>query len=29
VGFTIEATLTRSPYEQEHPTQRTYLLARR
>jgi SAM-dependent methyltransferase len=28
-GFTIEATLTRSPYEPEHPTQRTYLLARR
>ena len=28
-GFTIEATLTRSPYEPEHPTQRTYVLARR
>jgi SAM-dependent methyltransferase len=29
VGFAIEATLTRSPYEPEHPTTRTYLLARR
>jgi SAM-dependent methyltransferase len=28
-GFTMEATLTRSPYEPEHPTTRTYLLARR
>jgi SAM-dependent methyltransferase len=28
-GFTIEATLTRSHYEPEHPTTRTYLLARR
>jgi SAM-dependent methyltransferase len=28
-GFTIEATLTRAPYEAEHPTTRTYLLARR
>jgi SAM-dependent methyltransferase len=28
-GFTMEATLTRSPYGPEHPTTRTYLLARR
>jgi SAM-dependent methyltransferase len=28
-GFAVEATLTRSPYEPEHPTTRTYLLARR
>ena len=28
-GFAIEATLTRSPYAPEHPTTRTYLLARR
>ncbi len=28
-GFTLEARLDRRPYRSEHPTERTYLLARR